>query len=152
MARHCKFLWLHTAPTYLLGVEKIYGVSDYYLSIVKNYFSSVWSKSFSESCPSLWHRQEKGIFAGCTISIILFLAGINMVIEFTVSCTVRGYITSAKQELPLVRAFMDDMNLMAGPVSDTKILLSRCTQALKWARMDYNIPKSRSMLSREVKF
>ena len=35
--------------------------------------------------PSSWHQHFKGIFAGCTLSIILFLAGINVVIEYTLA-------------------------------------------------------------------
>ena len=151
-------IWLDIANAYgsiphqliFLALRR-YGVSDHYLSIIGSYFEAVYSKSFSESCPSSWHQQHKGIFAGCTISIILFLSGINLVIEYTVNCTIRGYISSAKQELPLVRAFMDDMNLMAGPVKDTQVLLTRCTTALTWARMRYNISKSRSFVVKRGK-
>ena len=41
---------------------------------------------------------------------------------------------------------MDDINLMAFGVADTQMLLTRCTEALTWARMEYNIPKSRSFV------
>ena len=44
----------------------------------------------------------------------------------------------------MVQAFMDDMNLMAVPVSDTLVLLTRCKKALTLARMRYNILKRRS--------
>ena len=123
-----------------------YGVSKHFLELLQSYFHSLWNRSFSDSCPSGWHKQQKGIFAGDTISIILFLAAINLPISFTTNCTARKYTTSEGRELPLVRAFMDDINLMAFGVADTQMLLTRCTEALTWARMEYNIPKSRSFV------
>ena len=151
-------IWLDIANAYgsiphqlIFLALKRYGVSDHYLSIIKSYFEAIYSKPFSESCPSSWHQQHKGIFVGCTIFIILFLACINLIIEYTVNCTIPGYMSSAKQELPLVRAVMDDMNLLAGPVKDTQVLLTRCTKALTWARMRYNISKSRSFVIKRGK-
>ena len=146
-------IWLDVANAYgsvphqliFLALRR-YGVPKHFIDIIQNYFSAVWSKSFSDSCPSSWHCQEKGIFAGCTIAIILFLVAINLIIEYTVNCSAKKFITSAGKELPLVRAFMDDMNLMALSVKDTQTLLLRCSRALKWARMDYNISKSRSIV------
>ena len=104
---------------------------------------SVWRGVWS---PSLFLIPLLGIPI-CTIFIIIFLSGINLVIEYTVNCAIRGYISSAKQELNLVCTFMDDMNLMAGPVKDT-----RCTKALTWARMRYNISKPRSFVVKRGKF
>ena len=112
-------IWLDIANAYcstphqlIFHALKRYGVSDHYLSIIKSYFKAVYSKSFSESCPSSWHQQHKGIFAGCTISIILFLAGINLVIEYTVNCTICDYISSAKQELHRTGTFEDAHEFM----------------------------------------
>jgi len=42
----------------------------------------LWSKSFYPTAQSSWHQHFKGIFIGCTLSIILFLSGINIVIEY----------------------------------------------------------------------
>ncbi|XP_057310622.1 uncharacterized protein LOC130648588 [Hydractinia symbiolongicarpus] len=86
----------------------------------------------------------KGIFAGCTLSIILFLSGINVVLEYTLATSLSCYITSGKVSLPLIRAFMDDNNLMSSSVPGTNILLDRCVTALSWARMDFRAEKSRS--------
>ena len=44
---------------------------------------------------------------------------------------------SIKVSLPLIRAFMVDMNLMSSSVSGAQNLLECCTTALKWARMDF---------------
>ena len=53
---------------------KRYGVPQHWISFIKNYYVGIYSKSFSEHAPSNWHKHMRGIFAGCTLSIILFLA------------------------------------------------------------------------------
>ena len=41
--------------------------------------------SVQESSPSSWLHHQRGIFIGCTVSIILFLAAFNVIIEFTLT-------------------------------------------------------------------
>ena len=93
-----------------------YGISDNWIKIIQNYYQGLWSKSMSSSAPSSWHRHARGIFAGCTGSIILFLSGINAVIEYAIQVDFQGFVTSSKTFLPLIRAFMDDLNLMTTKV------------------------------------
>ena len=89
-------------------------------------------------------RTSGGIFAGCTLSIVLFLAGINIIIEYVTSAP--SFVMSSKASLPLNRAFMDDMNLMSSSVSSgllSQNLLERRNTALKWAQMEFRTKKSR---------
>ena len=123
-----------------------YGVPCKWVNIIRNYYSGLWSKSFSVSSPSSWFRHEQGIFAGCTISIILFLCGINVVIEYIVSSSVNPFVFSSNVSQPLVRAFMDDLDLMCVSIEDGQSLLSRAGIALKWARMQVRSDKSRSVI------
>ena len=51
--------------------------------------------------------------------------------------------------LPLVRAFMDDLNLMAIEVHQTDELLGRADTALTWARMEFRAKKSRALVIRD---
>jgi len=122
-----------------------YGVSPHCIKLVKIYYTGLWSKCFSASSLSSWHRHERGIFAGCTLSIILFLSGINVPIEHVLNCDVQGFVTQGTK-LPLLRAFMDDMNLMSPSVHDTSTLLSRCCTALTWGRMKFKASKSRYVI------
>ena len=48
--------------------------------------------------------------------------------------------------MPLVRAFMDDLNLLSSSVVGAQDLLARCTTALTWAGMDFRANKSRSFV------
>jgi len=108
-------IWLDIADAFgsiphqliFLALQR-YGISKSWIDIVKNYYEGLWSRSNSISAPSSWHRHEKGIFAGCTISIILFLAGINIILEYIQQVDFQGFITSSQVSLPLVRGFMDD--------------------------------------------
>ena len=47
---------------------------------------------------------------------------------------------------PVLRAFMDDLNLLCSSVPGAKVLLSRCTKALNWAGMEFRPNKSRSII------
>ena len=85
-------IWLDIANAYgsiphrlLFFALERYGVYPHWISLIKIYYSGIYSRSFSQSAPSSWHQHFKGIFAGCTLSIILFLAGINVVIEYTLA-------------------------------------------------------------------
>ena len=117
-------------------------VPQHWISFIKNYYVGIYSKSFSEHAPSNWHKHMRGIFAGCTLSIILFLAGINIILEYTLLSSAPCFINSSKVSLPLMRAFMDDINLMSSSVSGSQNLLSRCATALEWAGMTFRTHKS----------
>ena len=41
---------------------------------------------------------------------------------------------------------MDDLNLLSSSVSGAKTLLHQCTKALKWAGLDLQADKSRSVV------
>ena len=123
-----------------------YGIPDKWIKLIKNYYTGLWSRSFSETAPSGWHHHERGIFAGCTVAIILFLSGINIIIEYILVSSAKNFVLSSRTTLPLVRAFMDDMDLMAQTVAGGQDLLSRSMVALNWARIENRADKSRSIV------
>ena len=146
-------IWLDVANAYgsiphqlIFLALKRYGLPDHWINIIRHYYGGLWSKANSKGAKSNWHQHMRGIFAGCTISIILFLAGFNVLIEYILLADVQAYITSSRTALPLVRAFMDDINLLSNSVVGTKTLLARCVIALKWARMGFRAHKSRSLV------
>ena len=59
-----------------------YGVSEKWVSMIKLYYDGLWGRTTAGKVTSEWHKYQKGIFAGCTISVILFLAAFNVIIEF----------------------------------------------------------------------
>ena len=146
-------VWLDIANAYgsiphqliFLALRR-YGVPEKWISIVTNYYQGLWSRSFSESAPSSWQEHKRGIFAGCTLSIVLFVAAMNIVLEFVLASNIKGPSSAGGVSLPPVRAFMDDLNLMAPSVADADTLLKRACVALKWARMEFRPDKSRSLV------
>ena len=122
-----------------------YGVSPQWIRLVENYYKGIFSKSFSESATSAWHRHQRGIFAGCTLSIILFLAGMNIILEYCLQVKVPKFTTN-NTELPLLRAFMDDLSLMSATVSGAQTLLSCYTTALTWPGLEFRADKSCSIV------
>ena len=146
-------IWLDIADAYgsiphqliFLALRR-YGISKSWISLIENYYEGLWSKSHDPSSSSSWHRHEKGIFAGCTISIILFLAGINVLLEYIQQVDFQGFVLSSNVALPLVRGFMDDLTLMATKVDETNTLLQRSSIALAWGRMSWRVKKSRCII------
>ena len=69
-----------------------------------------------------------------------------MVIEYTLASSVRKFVFTGNVAFPLVRAFMDDLNLMSSSLSGTQNLLHRCVKALSWAGMYFRADKSRSIV------
>ena len=145
-------IWLDIANAYgsiphklIIFALRRYGVSPQWIRLVENYYKGIFSKSFSESATSAWHRHHRGIFAGCTLSIILFLAGMNIILEYSAQVKVPKFTTN-NTELPLLRAFMDDLSLMSSTVSGAQTLLSRCTTALTWAGLEFRADRSCSIV------
>ena len=65
----------------------------------------------------------------------------NIILEYSAQVKVLKFTTS-NTELPLLRAFMDDLRLMSSTVSRAQTLLSRCTTALTWAGVEFRADKS----------
>ena len=124
--------WLDIANAYgsiphklIVFALRRYGASPQWIRLVENYYKGIFSKSviFSESATSAWHKHHWGIFAGCTLSIILFLAGMNIILEYSLQVKVPKFITN-NTELPLLCAFIDVLSLISSTVSGAKTLLS----------------------------
>ena len=145
-------VWLDIANAYgsiphrlIFFALKRYGVSNAWILLIQKYYDGLFSKSFSNAAPSDWHQHFKGIFTGCTLSIILFLSGMNVIIEYTILSKAKAFNINSVS-LSLVRAFMDDLNLLSTSVQGTQDLLERCTKALTWAGMVFRPDKSRSIV------
>ena len=150
-------IWLDIANAYGSIPHKLiafalhrYGVSPQWIRLIETYYKGIFSKSFSESATSAWHRHQQGIFAGCTLSIILFLAGMNVILEYSMQARVPKFTTN-NTTLPLLHAFMDDLSLMSTKVCGAQTLLSRCITALTWAGLEFRADKSRSIVIVKVR-
>ena len=145
-------IWLDIANAYGSIPHKLivfalhrYGVTLQWIRLIETYYKGIFSKSFSQSATSSWHRHQRGIFVGCTLSIILFLAGMNIILEYSIQARVPQFTTN-NTVLPFRRAFMHDLSLMSSTVSGAQTLLSQCITALNWAGLEFRAAKSRSIV------
>ena len=81
-------LWLDLANAYGTVPHKLiefalrrYHVTESWIKLILCY-DGLWDRSSSSRSYSNWARYEKGIFAGCTILVVLFLAAFNVFMEF----------------------------------------------------------------------
>ena len=145
-------IWLDIANVYGSIPHKLiifalhrYGVSPKWIHLIKTYYSGIFSKLFSQEAPSSWHRHQRGIFASCSLSIIHFLAGMNIILAYSlVAITPQFHLNNIS--LPPMRAFMDDLTIVSSTTCGAKTLLSRCTIALNWAGLTFRADKSRSIV------
>ena len=69
----------------------------------------------------------------------------NIILEYSAQVKVPKFTTN-NTELPLLRAFMDDLSLMSSIVSGAQTLLSWCTTALTLAGLEFRADKSCSIV------
>ena len=116
---------INQRKTVLFALER-YGVSQHWIKIITSYYEELWSWSFSNNSPS------RGIFAGCTSSIILFLPEIDP--KWANMCQgVYGWLKSAT-------------------LNGAQGLLNQANTALSWARMALKLAKSRCLVLTDGKF
>ena len=121
-----------------------YGVSPQWMRLIETYYKAVFSKSFSQSATSSWHRHQREIFAGCTLSIILFLAGMNIILEYSLQARAPQFTTNNTALVGLTTCFHGLPKSYVCTVSGSQTLLSPCITTLTWAGLEFRADKSRS--------
>ena len=87
--------------------------------LILDYYKSFKLRVTSGTVTSEWHRLEKGIITGCTISVILFALAMNMLVKSAeVEC--RGPLTKSGVRQPPIRAFMDDLTVTTTSVPECR--------------------------------
>ena len=145
-------LWLDLANAYGSVPHKLivfalrrYQVPEDWISLVMSYYDGLWGRTSASGVSSDWMRYERGIFAGCTISVILFVAAFNVILEY-VGEGIDRYKMSNGNSIELLRGFMDDVSILTNSVPMAKKALSRTEVAVSWARMKLKPGKSRSLV------
>lgn len=116
--------------------------------LIRDYYSSFSLRFTSGATTSAWHRLEKGIITGCTISVALFALAMNMLVKAPeVEC--RGPKSSSGIRQPPIRAFMDDLTVTTTSVTGCQWLLQGLERIITWARMMFKPAKSRSLVLRK---
>jgi hypothetical protein len=148
-------VWLDLANAYgsiphqLIKVAlQHYHVPEHVRKIIMSYFSNIQLRFSSEGFTTSWLQLEKGIVTGCTISVILFVMGMNLVIQAAERET-RGPKTMSGIRLPANRGFMDDMTVTTETHIQARWTLRALEDVVGWARMKFKPKKSRYLVIRK---
>ena len=69
-----------------------------------------------------------------------------MLIEYTLASSAHKFVSTGHVVFPLLRAFMDDLNIISSSFTGTQNLLQRCVKALSWAGMYFRADKPPSIV------
>ena len=113
--------------------------------LILDYYNNFQVRITSGVQTSDWHRLERGIITGCTISVILFALAMNMLVKSAeVEC--RGPKMKSGVRQPPIRAYMDDMTITTSSVTGSRWVLQGLGKLIAWARMKFKPAKSRSVV------
>ena len=118
--------------------------------LILDYYNNFQMRISSGSVTSDWHRLERGIITGCTISATLFALAMNMIVKSAeVEC--RGPIMKTGVRQPPIRAYMDDLTVTTSSVPGCRWILRGLEKLISWARMSLKPSKSRSVVLKKGK-
>ena len=78
--------------------------------------------------------------------MVLFVAAFNVLLEYVSAGQSTRYVMEKGGPIELLRAFMDDVSILTGPIEAAKEALARSDPAVKWGRMALKPPKSRGLV------
>ena len=93
-------------------------------------------------------RYEQGIFAGCTISVVLFVAAFNVILEYVDDGRVARH-KDGDEEIELLRGFMDEVSILTSSVESANVALNWTEKAISLARMKLKPTKFRKHCGEE---
>ncbi|XP_060082190.1 uncharacterized protein LOC132561508 [Ylistrum balloti] len=155
--RDLTVVWLDLANAYgsvphqlIFKALEHYHIPDHIQKIVKSYFSNIRLRFTVREITTSWQTLEKGIVTGCTISVILFVMGMNLIIKAADRET-RGPKTSSGVRVPPNRGFMDDLTITTTTHVQVRWILSALEETVGWARMKFKPRKSRCVVIKKGK-
>ncbi|XP_060589724.1 uncharacterized protein LOC132744948 [Ruditapes philippinarum] len=150
-------VWLDLANAYgsiphqlILEALQHYHVPEQATNLVTSYINNIHLRFSCSRFTTDLVPLEKGIVTGCTISVILFVMGMNMIIR-AAERESRGPQTNAGIRLPPNRGFMDDMTITTETHIQTRWILHALDETVSWAWMLFKPRKSRCLVVRKGK-
>ncbi|KAG1953648.1 hypothetical protein F2P79_009189 [Pimephales promelas] len=113
--------------------------------LLQNYFGHFKMCFTSGDFTTNWQRLEVGIVTGCTISVILFAAAMNLLVKSVEKPRRGAVLSSGVQQVP-IRAFMDDLTITARSVPEGRWILEDLVELATAAKMEFKPSKSRSLV------
>jgi len=116
-------------------------VATLYYSTARNWFST---QDFTTD----WIKVERGIITGCTVLVILFVLGMNLILKAAKQET-KGPKTTSGIRMPQTRGFMNDITITTHSHIQTIWILCVLEETASLARMKLNPRKSRYLVLRK---
>ena len=139
--RSLSIIWLILTKAYgsisqmlILFALRRYKIPEDWITMVIKHDDGLWARKSARGVASDWYQYEKGIFSGCTISVILFIPAFKVILEYVSQAGLPRYSLSTRKSVPVLCAFMDDVSLMTTSTPASKIVLQRTVIAQKWAK------------------
>ena len=139
-------VWLDLANAYgsvphaiLMKAMDFFYVPVKVKNLMMCYYDKFKMRFTTQTFTTDWHRLEVGIAAGCTISVIWFIAVMEMILR-SADCTE----DTAKVQAPK-KAFMDDVTLLTREQNVMQKVLDKLDELIAWSRMKFKAKKSRSL-------
>ena len=114
-------------------------------NLVDSYYADMKIRFTTKNYTTEWQPVEKGIITGCTLSVILFALTMTMLVV-SVKDETKGPETSSGQRQVNSRLFMDDIATTTENLVQTKYLLDKLVNKLKWAGLAVKPEKCRSLV------
>ncbi|XP_052271754.1 uncharacterized protein LOC127872461 [Dreissena polymorpha] len=124
---------------------RYYHVDGHIQKIITSYLDGIKLRFTVGDQLTRWQKLEKGIVTGCTVSVVLFIMGMNLLINAAQRET-RGPKTESGIYLPSSRGFMDDLTLTTTTHVQARWMLTALTDVASWGRMKFKAAKSRSLV------
>jgi len=125
-------------------------VPENFCNLVESYYGNMNIRFTTKEFTTDWQRVEKGIITGCTLSVILFALSMTMLV-MSVKDETKGPTTSSGQRQVNASLFMDDIATRTENLVQTKYLLDKLVEKMKWAGLSIKPEKSRSLVIIEGK-
>ena len=145
-------VWLDLANAYgsiphqlIYKALQHYHVDGHIQKIITSYLDGIQLRFTVGDQLTRWQKLEKGIVTGCTVSVVLFIMGMNLLINAARRET-RGPKTESGIYLPSSRGFMDDLTLTTATHVQARWMLAALTDVASWGRMKFKAIKSRSLV------
>lgn len=145
-------VWLDLANAYgtiphqlIYTALQHYHVDSHVQKIITNYLDGIKLRFTVGDQLTRWQKLEKGIVTGCTVSVVLFIMGMNLLINAAQRET-RGPRTESGTYLPPGRGYMDDLTLTTKTHIQARWMLTALTDVASWARMKFKAAKSRYLI------
>ena len=120
-------------------------VPEEFCELVESYYANMNIRFTTKQFTTEWQRVEKGIITGCTLSVILFALTMTMLV-MSVKDETKGPKTVTGQSQVNTSLFMDDIATRTENLVQTKYLLDKLAEKLKWAGLAIKPEKSRSLV------